>query len=76
MEIKIKNAFICEASELKGRIEVCQIGDPLSYGLILSEIHRVLSMNSEEKRIKSEFIKKTSELEGKIEVPQIGDPLF
>jgi len=60
--VRIKNEFICEASELKGRIKVRQIGDLLIYGLILKEIHRALSMNVREMRTSS-----SSELKGKME---------
>jgi len=35
----------------KEKIEVRRIGDPLLYGLGLEQVHRVLSMNSEEMRI-------------------------
>jgi len=55
-EVRIKNEFIWEASELKGRIKVRQIGDLLFYGLILKEIHRILSMNVRETRIRNEFV--------------------
>jgi len=48
----------------KGRIEVRQIGDPLLYGLMLNQIHRILSMNCGEMRIRNEFIR-ASELKRK-----------
>jgi len=48
----------------KGRIEVRQIGDPLFYGLMLNQIHRILSMNFGEMKIRNEFIR-ASELKRK-----------
>jgi len=51
----------------KGRIEVRRIGDPLFYGLMLNQIHRILSMNFRELRIRSKFSSRASELKGKME---------
>jgi len=53
---------------LKGRIaEVRRIGDPRLYGLMLNQIHRILSMNFGKMRIRSEFSSGASELKEKME---------
>jgi len=51
----------------KGRIEVRRIDDPLFYGLMLNQIHRILLMNFGEMRIRSEFSSRASELKRKME---------
>jgi len=51
----------------KGRIEVRRIDDPLLYGLMLNQIHRILLMNSGEIRIRREFSSRASELKGEME---------
>jgi len=56
----IKNKRSSSTAKLltsKGRIEVRQISDPQFYGLMLNQIHRILSMNFGEMRIRNEFIR-------------------
>jgi len=46
----IRSSFSSKVTS-KEEFEVCQIDDPLLYGLGLKQIHRILPMNSEEMRI-------------------------
>jgi len=50
----IRSNSIAKLLTSKGRIEVRQIGDPLFHGLMLNQIHRMLSMNFGEMRIRNE----------------------
>jgi len=51
----IRSSLTAKLLTSKGRIEVRQIGDPLFYGLMLNQIHRILSMNFGKMRIRNEF---------------------
>jgi len=63
----IRSSSTAKLLTSKGRIEVRQIGDPLFHGLMLNQIHRILSMNFGEMKIRNEFSSRANELKGKME---------